>query len=54
MIKSKTLKQIEKKLDEDISMEIELIKNEVYYILNKDLDLYFLQEFIKYYLRKLL
>jgi len=54
MIKSKTLKQIEKKLDEDISKEIELIKNEVYYILNKDLDLYFLKEFIKYYPRKLL
>lgn len=54
MIKLKTLKQIEKKLDEDISKEIELIKNEVYYILNKDLDLYFLKEFIKYYPRKLL
>lgn len=54
MINSKTLKQIEKKLDEDISKEIELMKNEIYFILDKDLDLYFLKEFIKYYPRKLL
>lgn len=54
MIDSKALKQIEKKLDEDISKEIELIKNEIYFILDKDLDIYFLREFVKYYPRKLL
>lgn len=54
MINSKTLKRIEKKLDEDISKEIELIKNEIYFILDKDLDFYFLKEFAKYYPRKLL
>jgi hypothetical protein len=54
MIEPKTLKQIEKKLEEDISKEIELIKSEVFFILDRDLDIYFLKEFAKYYPRKLL
>jgi len=54
MIESKALKQIEKKLEEDISKEIELIKNEIFFILDKDLDIYFLREFVKQYPRKLL
>uniref|UniRef100_A0A7C4JR82 Uncharacterized protein n=1 Tax=Thermodesulfobacterium geofontis TaxID=1295609 RepID=A0A7C4JR82_9BACT len=54
MIEPKTLKQIEKKLEEDISKEIEIIKSEVFFILDKDLDIYFLKEFAKYYPRKLL
>jgi hypothetical protein len=54
MIESKALKQIEKKLEEDISKEIELIKNEIFFILDKDLDIYFLREFAKQYPRKLL
>lgn len=54
MIKSDILKKIEKKLEEDISKEIELIKREVFFILDKELDIYFLKEFAKYYPRKLL
>ncbi|PMP93298.1 MAG: hypothetical protein C0169_07930 [Thermodesulfobacterium geofontis] len=54
MIETKTLKQIEKKLEEDISKEIELIKNEIFFIIDKDLDIYFLKEFVKQYPRKLL
>ena len=54
IIEPKTLKQIEKKLEEDISKEIELIKSEVFFILDRDLDIYFLKEFAKYYPRKLL
>ncbi len=54
MIKSDVLKKIEKKLEEDISKEIELIKREVYFILDKELDIYFLKEFAKHYPPKLL
>jgi len=54
IIEPKTLKQIEKRLEDDISKAIELIKSEVFFILDRDLDIYFLKEFAKYYPCKLL
>lgn len=54
VIEAKALKSIEKKLSADVLKEVELVKEEVYYVLNKTLDLYFLREFVKYYPCKLL
>lgn len=54
MLKKETIKNIESQLDKDIDKEIELIKNELFYFLDKDLDMFFLKEFVKHYPRKLL
>lgn len=54
MLKKETIKNIESQLDKDIDKEVELIKSEIFYFLDKDLDMFFLKEFVKHYPRKLL
>ena len=41
MLKKETIKNIESQLDKDIDKEVELIKSEIFYFLDKDLDMFF-------------
>lgn len=54
MLDKNILKKIKGKIEKDIESELELIKRELSYFLSKDLDIYFLKEFIKHYPAKLL
>ncbi|QER42269.1 hypothetical protein F1847_05760 [Thermodesulfobacterium sp. TA1] len=54
MLDKDTIKSIENLLEKDLDKEMDLIKNELFYFLDKDLDMFFLKEFIKHYPVKLL
>lgn len=54
MLNKEILKKIKKRIEEDTEYEIDMIKKELFYFLNKNLDMYFLKEFIKHYPAKLI
>lgn len=49
MITQDKIIEIEKLISEDIKKEFNLIKSEIFFIIDQDLDLYFLKEFLRYY-----
>lgn len=54
MLTHEKLVEIEKKISSDFEKEIDLIKKELYLLLDQNFDLYFLKEFVKHYPPKIL
>ncbi|MFZ8831203.1 MAG: hypothetical protein ACO2OY_03450 [Thermodesulfobacteriaceae bacterium] len=54
MLPKEKIEEIERKILEDLNSQLAVVKSEVNFFIDKDLNLYFLREFIKSYTPKLL